>query len=214
MLGTLPPTNWFQISEKIPSLLVIISHRQWNSGEDRTGEKGGGSQTSVTLAQVSLHLLLCANWGQGLHLWSLLLLCVPHTHVKCLNGQTMPIVTSIQLSKWRRSNIPNVGMTLFGNLVPLDRYQISQHHKCQAIFLTQVCCLLQSLLPLNLTVKQTSNIYAMKGELDWLHFWCQRQYHTRQILQNLSLFMSGPIRTFRHYQLQHKRNGKLHVDVS
>ena len=35
-------------------------------------------------------------------------------------------------------------MTLFGNLVPLDRYQISQYHKCLAIFLTQVCHLLQS----------------------------------------------------------------------
>ena len=89
-------------------------------------------------------------------------------------------------------------MTLFGNLIPLDRYQMSQHHKCLVIFLTQVRHLLQSLLPLNLTVKQTSNSYAMKGKLDWLHFLCQRQYHTRQILQNLSTFMSGPIKTFRH----------------
>ena len=153
--------------------------------------------TCLLLTQISLHLSLHANWGQGLHLWSLLLLCIPHTHIECLNGQTMPMVTSIQLSKWRKSNISNVGMTLFGNLVPLDRYQMSQHHKCLAIFLTQ-----------------TSNNYAIKGKLHWLHFLCQRQYHIRQILQNLSLFVSGPIRTFRHYLLQHKRNGKPHVDAS
>ena len=41
--------NWFQISEEIPLLLVIISHRKWDSGEDGMGEKGGGSQMSVTI---------------------------------------------------------------------------------------------------------------------------------------------------------------------
>ena len=143
-----------------------------------------------------------------------LLLCILHAHIKCLNGQTMPMGTSIKLSKWRRSNVPNIGMILFGNLVPLDRYQISQHHKCQAISLIQVCCLLQTPFPLNLTAKQMLNSYSMKGELDWLHFWCQRQYHTRQILQKLSLFVSGLKRTFRCYQLQYKRNRKLHVNTS
>ena len=34
--------NWFQISEEIPSLLVIISHREWDGGEDEMEEKGGG----------------------------------------------------------------------------------------------------------------------------------------------------------------------------
>ena len=48
MLGTLPPTNWSQISEEIPSLLVIMFHKEWDSGEGRREEKGGGSQTSVT----------------------------------------------------------------------------------------------------------------------------------------------------------------------
>ena len=49
MLGTLPPTNWSQISAEIPSLLVIMSHSLWDSGEDKTGEKGGRSQASVTV---------------------------------------------------------------------------------------------------------------------------------------------------------------------
>ena len=42
MLGTLLPTNWSQISEEIPSSLVIMSHREWDSGEGRREEKGGG----------------------------------------------------------------------------------------------------------------------------------------------------------------------------
>ena len=40
--------DWSQISEEIPSLLVIMSHREWDSGEDGMEKKGGGSQTSVT----------------------------------------------------------------------------------------------------------------------------------------------------------------------
>ena len=47
MLGILPPTNWSQISEEIPSSLVIMSHKEWDGGEDRIGKKGGGSQPSV-----------------------------------------------------------------------------------------------------------------------------------------------------------------------
>ena len=43
------PMNWSQISEEIPSSLVIMSHREWNGGEDGREEKGGGSQTSVTV---------------------------------------------------------------------------------------------------------------------------------------------------------------------
>ena len=50
MLRTSPPANWSQISKEIPSLLVIMSHKEWDSGEDGIGEKGMGSQTSVTLA--------------------------------------------------------------------------------------------------------------------------------------------------------------------
>ena len=50
MLRTLPPTNWSQISAEIPSSLVIMSQRVWNGGEGGMEEKGGGSQTSVTLA--------------------------------------------------------------------------------------------------------------------------------------------------------------------
>ena len=42
------PTNWSQISKEFPLLLVIMSHREWNGGEDGMGEKDGGSQTSVT----------------------------------------------------------------------------------------------------------------------------------------------------------------------
>ena len=49
MLEILPPMNWSQISKEIPSLLVIISHREWDSREGRIGEKGGGFQISVIL---------------------------------------------------------------------------------------------------------------------------------------------------------------------
>ena len=40
--------NWFQISEEIPSLLVIMFHREWDGGDSGREEKGEGSQTSVT----------------------------------------------------------------------------------------------------------------------------------------------------------------------
>ena len=49
MLETSLPTNWSQISEEIPLLLVIMSHREWDSGGGEREEKGRGSQTSVTL---------------------------------------------------------------------------------------------------------------------------------------------------------------------
>ena len=42
MLKTSLPINWFQISKEIPSSLVIMSHREWDSGENGMGEKGGG----------------------------------------------------------------------------------------------------------------------------------------------------------------------------
>ena len=50
MLRTLPPMNWSQISEEIPSSLVIMSHKEWDNGEGGMVEKGGGSQISVTAA--------------------------------------------------------------------------------------------------------------------------------------------------------------------
>ena len=34
--------NWSQISKKIPLLFVIMSHREWDGGEDGIGEKDGG----------------------------------------------------------------------------------------------------------------------------------------------------------------------------
>ena len=40
--------NWSQISEGIPLLLVIMSYREWDSGEGGREKKGRGSQTSVT----------------------------------------------------------------------------------------------------------------------------------------------------------------------
>ena len=40
--------NWSQISEEIPLLLVIMSHKEWNGGEGGMVEKGRGFQTSVT----------------------------------------------------------------------------------------------------------------------------------------------------------------------
>ena len=49
MLRTSPPMNWSQISKEIPSLLVIMSHREWDSGKGRMAEKDGEFQTSVTL---------------------------------------------------------------------------------------------------------------------------------------------------------------------
>ena len=36
--------NWFQISEKIPSLFVIMSHRMWDSEDGRSGKKAEGSR--------------------------------------------------------------------------------------------------------------------------------------------------------------------------
>ena len=42
MLGTLPPTNWFQISKEIPLLFVIMFHRVWDGGEGGSKEKGRG----------------------------------------------------------------------------------------------------------------------------------------------------------------------------
>ena len=48
MLGTLLPTNWSQILKEIPLLLVIMSHKEWDGEEDGMGEKGEGSQTSIT----------------------------------------------------------------------------------------------------------------------------------------------------------------------
>ena len=48
MLRTSLPTNWSQIFEKIPSLLVIMFHKEWDGREGGMAEKGGGSQTSVT----------------------------------------------------------------------------------------------------------------------------------------------------------------------
>ena len=50
MLGTLPPMSWSQISKKIPSSLVIMSHKEWDDGEGRIAEKGRNSQASVTQA--------------------------------------------------------------------------------------------------------------------------------------------------------------------
>ena len=47
MLGTLPPMNWSQISEKIPSSFIIISHKEWDGGEGRSEEKDGRSQVSI-----------------------------------------------------------------------------------------------------------------------------------------------------------------------
>ena len=44
--------NWSQIPEKIPLLLVIMSHREWDGGKDRMGKKSRGSQTSVTVSSL------------------------------------------------------------------------------------------------------------------------------------------------------------------
>ena len=42
MLRTLLPMNWSQISKEIPSLLVIMSHREWDGRESRRVEKKWG----------------------------------------------------------------------------------------------------------------------------------------------------------------------------
>ena len=49
MLGTSLPMNWSQISEEIPSSLVIMFYKEWDGGEGGREEKGGTSQTSVTV---------------------------------------------------------------------------------------------------------------------------------------------------------------------
>ena len=66
MLRTLPPTNCSQISEEIPLLLVIMSHRAWDGREDWIGEKGKGSQTSVIIIIVDVDLRHVVNlaWTQ------------------------------------------------------------------------------------------------------------------------------------------------------
>ena len=43
--------NWSQIPKEIPLLLVIMSHGQWDGGEDGMGKKGGGFLTSVTIVR-------------------------------------------------------------------------------------------------------------------------------------------------------------------
>ena len=43
--------NWSQISEEIPSLLIIMFHREWDGGEGRREEKGGRFQSSITLTE-------------------------------------------------------------------------------------------------------------------------------------------------------------------
>ena len=54
MLGTSPPTNWSQISKEIPLSFVIMSYKEWDSGEGRSEEKGGGSQISITRFNLGL----------------------------------------------------------------------------------------------------------------------------------------------------------------
>ena len=68
MLRTSLPMNWSQISKEIPLSLVIMSHREWNGGEGRREEKGGGSQTSVTLSLFLLLYLPAKDvlWGRWL----------------------------------------------------------------------------------------------------------------------------------------------------
>ena len=58
MLGTLLPTNWSQISKEIPLLLVIMSYKKWDGGEDGMGGKGGGSQTSVIICNAKGQLVI------------------------------------------------------------------------------------------------------------------------------------------------------------
>ena len=84
MLETSPLMNRFQISEEIPSLLAIMSHREWDSEEDRMGEKGGGFQTSVTLNLYTTHSELTSKIQkekQPVELWmrhNFLLLLLMH----------------------------------------------------------------------------------------------------------------------------------------
>ena len=56
MFRTSPSTNWSQVFEEIASLLIIMSHKEWDSGEDGMGEKGGRSQMSVTPTPIMFHL--------------------------------------------------------------------------------------------------------------------------------------------------------------
>ena len=74
--------NWSQISEEIPSLLVIMSHREWNSGEDGMGKKGGGSQTSVALAILWLlgHVVLILPYCRTMMVCQRYPLACEHTH--------------------------------------------------------------------------------------------------------------------------------------
>ena len=105
-------------------------------------------------------------------------------------------------------------MTSSGN--PDCQCLTSRNHKCLAIFPAPPLHLLLILLclPPLLIVRMMLNGYAVKGEQIWLHFWCQRQSPYRLFLQKPSLFANGHTGTFLSYQLQHKRNGKPHVDAS
>ena len=69
MLGTSLPMNWSQISEEIPSSLVIMSHREWDSGEDGREKKGGESQTSVTLFMGSNKTQVLTHKKQFMQRW-------------------------------------------------------------------------------------------------------------------------------------------------
>ena len=165
---------------------------------------------------LTLHLLLLSLLTHLLLAWQCLCLLLPHVHnvnAMCFIGLVMCMVmTNTWLSKWRRLSADHAGVTSSGNPDCLTGW----NHKCLAIFPAPPLHFLLTLLhlPPLLIARMTLNGYAMKGKLNWLHFWCQRQSPYRPFLQKPSLFTNGHTGTFLSYLLQHKRNGKPHVNTS
>ena len=84
MLRTSLPMNWSQISKEIPLLLVIMSHREWDSGKGRREEKGGGSQMSVTLA---------IGWGVSRSTLWMWMVTINLVSCKVLKSLTIPLLS-------------------------------------------------------------------------------------------------------------------------
>ena len=113
MLGTSPPTTQSQISKKIPLLLVIMFHKEWDGREDGMGEKGGGSQASVTsgllipVISIILSVLQACLYPSYPHprptqaclypLYSVSLrpTCTYHTHIQACSSLPVSIILGV-----------------------------------------------------------------------------------------------------------------------
>ena len=79
--------NWSQISKEIFSSLVIISHKEWDGGEDGMEEKGGESQTSVIDA-------ICVD-SQNISVLTVPIIAVPSVDKPLLGTQIISVLNFI-----------------------------------------------------------------------------------------------------------------------